>query len=445
METPRAETLADDLPSVEDLRDAWAALHADERVEGFESLPRDQAADFFLSLMPLGQSQILERVPGGEKRLLFRLLPPDDAADVLQELGSETRAELLALLEEPIKSEVRALLAYAEDDAGGLMSPRFARVRPGMSVDEAVRYLRRQARDRAETIYYAYVLDAEQRLLGVVSFRDLFAAPGERLVQDVMLTEPIAVPESMDQEQVSRLMAQKDLMAVPVVDAEGRMRGIITIDDIVDVVEEEATEDAQKFGGLAALDTPYLQTGVPEMVKKRAVWLAVLFVGELLTTHAMRRYASEIERAVVLALFVPLIISSGGNSGSQAATLVIRAMALGQVRLRDWSRILRRELVAGACLGGILAVLGFTRVLIGSYAFDEYGAHAVRLAAVVALSLLGVVVWGTLSGSMLPFVLRRAGLDPASASAPFVATLVDVSGLLIYFTVAEWLLRGVLL
>lgn len=431
--------------SVEELSDIWAVLDASDRVDGFRLLEREDAEEFFLGLSPFEQATIVRGVPARERRLWMRQLPPDDAADVLQEVEIEERAALLALLDDTSRREVTALLAYEEDDAGGLMSPRFARVRPDMTVDEAIRYLRRQARDHIETIYYAYVLDPAQRLLGVVSFRELFAAPGDKPVREVMTTDLITVPEDMDQEQVSRLFAQHDLVAVPVVDADGRVKGIVTFDDIVDVVQEEATEDVHKFGGLEALETPYLQTGFLEMVKKRAVWLAVLFLGEMMTTSAMGRFEEQIARAVVLALFVPLIISSGGNSGSQAATLVIRAMALGEVRLRDWWRIMRREMLAGLSLGTVLACIGFARIVVWQYFFHTYGPHYLLVALTVAVSLMGVVLGGTLSGSMLPFILRRLGADPASASAPLVATLVDLSGVLIYFNVATLLLDGTLL
>jgi magnesium transporter len=374
----------------------------------------------------------------------MRLLAPDDAADVLQQVSPERRVALLDLLDPLARREVTALLAYAEDSAGGLMSPRFVRVRADMSVDAAISYLRRQARDGNETIYYAYVLDSEQRLVGVVSFRDLFASPGDKPISDVMTQGVIAVPEDMDQEEVSRVILESGLMTVPVLDSAGRMKGIVTIDDIVHVVQEEATEDVQRFGGVQALEQPYLQTGVLTMIRKRGLWLSALFIGEMFTATAMGYFEDAIARAVVLALFVPLIISSGGNAGSQAATLVIRAMALGEVRLRDWWRIMRREILAGAGLGLILAAIGLVRIVAWGAMFGTYGPHYLLVAQAVAASLLGVVLWGAIAGSMLPLVLSRLGLDPASASAPFVATLVDVSGLVIYFSMASLLLGQVI-
>ncbi|MBK8479972.1 MAG: magnesium transporter [Proteobacteria bacterium] len=431
--------------ALDDLREIWPILAPTDRVLGFRMLDSEGADDFFLALAPLDQAAILMGLPPGERRLWMRMLAPDDSADVLQEVPPEDRHTLMELLDDPTRREVTALLAYAEDAAGGLMSPRFARMRPEMTADEAISYLRRQARTRLETLYYAYVLDSEQHLLGVVSFRDLFTAAPSALVRDVMETAVVTVPEDMDQEQVARIIAQQDLVAVPVLDGERRMRGIVTIDDIVDVVQEEATEDVHKFGGLAALDQPYMQTSLWTMIRARAVWLSVLFVGEMLTASAMAHFEQAVARAVVLALFVPLIISSGGNSGSQAATLVIRAMALGEVKLRDWWRIMRRELTAGFTLGSVLALFGLLRIILWQLLFQSYGRHYLLLAATVSGSLIGIVTFGTLSGSMLPFLLRRLGFDPASASAPLVATLVDVTGLVLYFSLANVLLRGTLL
>lgn len=420
-------------------------LSTRERSEAFEHMARASADDFFLAVSTADQAAILLALPEGERRLWIRLLAPDDAADVVQQVSLHHREPLMQALDEATRAEVTALLAYEEDAAGGLMSPRFARLRPEMTVQEAIRYLQRQAQEKLETLYYAYVLDADQRLVGVVSFRDLFTASGDQPLQSVMHHQVVSVPETMDQETVAQVIGKHDLNALPVVDAEGRMKGIVTIDDIVDVVQREATEDIQKLGGMESLDTPYLQTPLLAMVKKRAGWLSALFLGELLTASAMGRFEDEIAKAVVLALFVPLIISSGGNSGSQATTLIIRAMALGEVKLGDWWRIMRREVSAGVLLGLILATLGMTRILIWQQIFHTYGEHAVPIAFTVAISLVGIVTWGTLAGSMLPFVIRRAGFDPASASAPFVATLVDVSGLIIYFSVAAVILRGSLL
>jgi magnesium transporter len=431
--------------TADDVRDAWPVLTPGERREGFALLEREDAAEFFLSLSARDQADLLLEVWPGERRGWIRLLPPDDAADLIQEAPDEERDPLLALLDDSTRKEVVALLAYAEDAAGGLMNPRYARLRPEMSVDEAISYLRRQTREHMETIYYVYVLDAGQRLLGVVSFRDLLTAPPQKRVRDIMHQGVVTVPEEMDQEQVSQIFAQHNFLAMPVVDRDQRVVGIVTVDDIVDVVQEEATEDIQKLGGMAALGEPYLETGFVQMVRKRGGWLAALFIGEMLTASAMARYQDAIAHAVVLALFVPLIISSGGNSGSQASTLVVRAMALGEVRLRDWWRVVRRELAAGLALGVMLAALGMVRIMVWQGLFHTYGAHWLPIAVTVAVSLLGVVLLGTVAGSMLPMLLQRFGIDPASASAPFVATLIDVSGLVIYFTVAHLLLRGTLL
>jgi len=429
----------------DELRDAWAVLSSIERLEGFQHLDRSEADEFFLGLSTHEQAAMLRSMRSGERRLWLRLLAPDDAADLVQELPEEERPAFLGQLDDVSRREVAALMAYAEDAAGGLMSPRFARLRPEMTVDEAIRYLRRQAREQLETIYYAYVLDQEQRIRGVVTFRDLFTAPGGKPLAEVMHTAVISVPDTMDQEAVARVIAEHDLNALPVVDAEGRMKGIVTVDDIVDVVQHEATEDIQKLGGMEALDTPYMETGFGAMVKKRGGWLAALFVGEMLTASAMAHYENEIARAVVLTLFIPLIISSGGNSGSQATTLIIRAMALGEITGRDWWLIVRREIAAGLTLGAILASIGFIRVMVWQSLFHPYGPAYVRIGITVAFSLIGVVSWGTIAGSMLPFIVKRFGFDPATASAPFVATLVDVAGLIIYFNVAQVLLRGTLL
>ncbi len=428
----------------DELLDRWPALSPRERLDAFRMIPLEKADDFFLELHSHGQLELLRMLPEGEHRIWLRLLPPDDAVDLIQLAPENSREELLRQLDDTTRREVAALLAHNEDEAGGLMSPRFARMRPELSIDEAISYLRRQAAG-VETIYYAYVLDEGQHLLGVVTFRDLFSAERNRTVRDIMRTEMITAHQEMDQEAVAKLFSMHHLLAIPVVDDENRMQGIVTVDDIVDVVQEEASEDIQKVGGMEALDAPYLQIGFWRMVQKRGGWLAILFVGEMLTATAMGYYEQEIAHAVVLALFVPLIISSGGNSGSQATTLVIRAMAIGEVRLRDWWRVIRREFFTGLVLGSLLAAIGIIRILVWQSIWKPYGIHYLAIGLTVACSLIGVVLFGTIAGSMLPFILRRCGLDPASASAPFVATLVDVTGLVIYFTVASFILRGTLL
>ena len=428
--------------SAEELRDAWPLLDIDERVDGLLVLDRESAEEFFIGLGALDQARLLAHFPPGQRRQWMRLLEPDDAADVIQHASADQRDSLLALLDVPVRREVTALLAYAEDEAGGLMSPRFARLRPQMTADEAISYLRRQARDRVETIYYAYVLDADQRLHGVVSFRDLLTASPGQTIATLMETDVMRVTDEMDQESVARVFSDTGLTVVPVVDRDGRMKGIVTIDDVVDVVQEEATEDAQKFGGMDALDLPYLENTRLEMIRKRGRWLTILLVGEMFTATALGFFQSSL--IPLLAMFIPLIISSGGNSGSQASTLIVRAMALGQVRSSDWWRVLRREIAIGIALGAILGLLAAVRVLIWGAA-GRYGEHYVWVGVTVALAIAGCVTWGTLAGAMLPFVLRKIGADPANASAPLVATLVDVSGIVIYFTVANVVLAGILL
>jgi magnesium transporter len=443
--TPDDAVPDDDHLTLAEARDGWPVFDEAERLDAFHSLPRPEAEDFFLDLPSADQAHLVLRMAHPERRSWLRLLAPDDAADLMQQVPPEQRPALIALLDEVTQKDVAALLAFAEDDAGGLMDPRYARLRPDMSVDEAITYLRRAARDRPGLLYYAYVLDAESRLLGVVSFRQLFQAPSDRRVRDVMTVEVVKAEEKMDQEALGKLFQEHDLVAVPVVDEDDHLRGVVTVDDIVDVVQEEATEDIQKIGGSQALDAPYLETPLARMVRKRAGWLAALFLGEMLTATAMGHYEEELGQALVLSLFIPLIISSGGNSGSQATTLVIRAMALGEVRLRDWWRVIRREIASGVALGSILGAIGFTRIAVWQAAAAPYGPHWVLVGLTVALSIIGVVTWGTLAGSMLRFLLKRLRLDPASASAPFVATLVDVSGLVIYFSVASLVLRGTLL
>ncbi|MBZ4374524.1 magnesium transporter [Corallococcus interemptor] len=431
--------------SPDELHEAWAVLSVDERLEGFRLLPPAVADDFFLGLTAREQGELILSLPQGERRTWVRLLPPDDLADLVQAVEPEQVDAILSQLDDASRREVNVLLAYSEDDAGGLMNPRFARVRPDMSIDEAIGYLRKQAREKVETVYYAYVLDAEQRLQGVLSLRQLFQAAPDKRVADVMQRDVITVAENTDQEAVSRTFSEHSFMAMPVVDEQRRMKGIVTVDDIVDVVQEEATEDIQKVGGMEALDAPYFDVGFMAMLKKRAGWLMVLFLGEMLTATAMGYFEHEIARAVVLSLFIPLIISSGGNSGSQATTLIIRSLALSEMRLKDWWRVARRELTTGLALGTVLGAVGFTRVMVWQGLFHSYGEHALLIGMTVGVSLVGVVMFGTLSGSMLPFILRRVGFDPASASAPFVATLVDVSGLVIYFTAASLFLSGTLL
>src|SRR5271170_4052190 len=415
------------LTAADKLLERWSRLKRDERVREFKALPQEEVDEFFLVLPSASQAKLLLALAPGERRLFLRLLAPDDAADLIQEAPKSARAELLALMDEATRTETNALLAYREDVAGGLMNPRFARLRPDASIEEAITYLRQQL-DHVETIYYAYALNEEQKLVGVVSLRELVAAPPSKKVRDVMRTELYTVRENANQQEVEHFFTKHGLQALPVVDESGRMKGIITADDIVAAVREEATSDIQKVGGMEALDGPYLETGFFAMLRKRAGWLVVLFLGEMLTATAMTHYEEEIDRAVVLALFIPLLISSGGNSGSQASTLIIRAMALGELRIRDWWRVIHRELFAGIALGALLGSIGFLRIVIWQAVAHSYGEHYLLVAATIAFSLLGVVTFGTLAGSMLPFILKRCGLDPASASAPFVATLVDVTG-----------------
>ncbi|MBP9681720.1 MAG: magnesium transporter [Bacteriovorax sp.] len=438
-------TLLNDDLSLENLLDNWQGLKHSERETIFSMLARIDQEELFINLSSDYQVEIFEELALTEKRSWIRLLAPDDIADLLQNMDEESRKTTMRYLDYPTLIEVKALMAYAEDEAGGLMNSRFARLRPEMTVEEAIRYLRAQSKSQIETIYYAYVLDRSQMLLGVVSLRELFLANAQSTIQEIMNTNLVTILQDEDQESISKTFSNHNFLAIPVVDEQNVMKGIITVDDVVEVIEEEATEDIQKMGGMEALGEPYLEISLPSMIKKRAGWLMALFIGEMFTATAMSHYEHDIAKAVVLALFIPLVISSGGNSGSQATTLIIRAMALGEVRLKDWWRVLSRELVSGLSLGLILGTIGFIRILMWPNRETLYGEHYVLVAITVAISLLGIVLWGTLAGSMLPFLLRRLGLDPATSSAPFVATLVDVTGLIIYFSVASLFLKGILL
>jgi magnesium transporter len=324
------------------------------------------------------------------------------------------------------------------------MSPHFVRIRPNWTVAYALDHFRRYGMD-SETMSMIYVIDEQGKLIDDLRIRQILLAGPETIISDLMDSRFISLKATDDQELAVKALKEADLNALPVTDSEGVLIGIVTADDIFDVAEEEATEDIQKMGGSEALDEPYLEIEIPTMVRKRATWLVVLFLSEMLTATAMGRFEDEIAKAVVLSIFVPLVISSGGNSGSQASTLIIRAMAVGEVKLRDWWRVMRREILSGLALGAILGTVGFLRISLWAALFHSYGEHWLLLALTVGLALIGIVLWGTLSGSMLPFLLRRVGLDPATSSAPFVATLVDVSGLIIYFTVAAIILHGTLL
>ena len=431
--------------SAEELRDAWPVLDLDERSDGLRLLEQEDSEELFESLSAHDQVRLILHWRPGKRRSWMRLLEPDDAADVIQEAPEDRRSELMQLLDEPTRKEVQALLAYKEDEAGGLMNTRYARLRSTMTADEAIAYLRRQAKTTLETIYYAYVLDGEQKLLGVVSLRDLLSANPRKPVAEIMETDLVRANDEMDQEQLSRVFKEQDLPVVPIVDRHGVMKGIVTVDDIVDVVEEEATEDAQKFGAVAPLEQPYLETGLRENVQKRGVWLFVLLIGQMFTATVIGAFQGQIEKAAVLSIFMPLVISTGGNSGSQASTLVIRAMALGELRARDWWMVMRREVITGVVLGVGLGLFGFLRVALWPGASEDYTEHYILLGATVGISLIAAAMFGTLAGSMLPFVLKKIGADPASASAPAVATLSDVTGLLIYFTVATAILTGTML
>jgi magnesium transporter len=369
-----------------------------------------------------------------------RWFPGLDFTDQVLQQASEMEVTLVA----ERSRHGRAASPYPEDEAGALMHAGYVKVSAEITVEEAIAEIRQQA-GQVEMIYYAYALDETQHLMGVVSFRELLSAERSRRVRDMLHSDYVSVLEDADQETVAQLLAKHRLLAVPVLDQEGRMLGIISSADVAGLVQQEAGEDILKIGGMEALDGPYMEVTFGQMVRKRAGWLAILFVGEMLTATAMGYFSAEIERAVVLALFIPLIISSGGNSGSQATTLVIRAMALGEIRLRDWFRVIQRELAAGLVLGTILGIIGITRILLWHSLRGTYGPHYGVVALTIGCSLVGVVMFGTTAGSMLPFLLRRCGLDPASASAPFVATLVDVTGLVIYFSVANVILRGILL
>ena len=432
------------LTAADTLLDQWPHLRRSERIQAFESLPRESMDDFFLGLDAKAQSELVLALPAGQRRLFVRLLAPDDAVDLIQASPQRVWEELMALMDDTTREEAKALLDYREDVAGGLMNPRFARLRPDESIEQAITYLRQQL-SQVELVFYAYVLDEQQRLLGIVSLKDLVRADRDKTVADVMTTKIFRVSDVADEKEIAHLLTAHKIKAIPVVDAQNRMMGIVTAEDVIDVLREIDTRDIQKVGGMEALDGPYFETGFLAMLRKRAGWLIILFVGEMFTATAMSHYERQIEAAVVLALFIPLLISSGGNSGSQATTLIIRAMSLGEVRLRDWRRVIRRELTAGIALGVLLGAIGFLRIVVWQSVSPVYGQYYLLVAATIFLSLLGVVTFGSVAGSMLPFILRGVGLDPARASAPFVATLVDVTGIIIYFSVAKLLLSGTLL
>ncbi|MDQ6861831.1 MAG: magnesium transporter [Verrucomicrobiota bacterium] len=421
-----------------------------EQVIIFRVLPHELAADVFEYLDADAQQELLKAMAQEQVVGILNEMAPDDRTALLEEMPSAAARQLIQVLTPDERRIATALLGYPEGSVGRLMTPDFIAVHEDWAVKEVLDYVREHGQD-SETLNVIYVVDERGKLIDDLRIREFLLKPLEAKVSEIRDQVFVALNVTDSQENALNIFRRYDRTALPVVDSTGVLVGIVTTDDMLDVAEEEATEDIQKFGGMEALDEPYMRIPLWKMVRKRAGWLVILFLGEMLTATAMSSYQDEIAKAVVLALFLPLIISSGGNSGSQASTLIIRAMALGEVTLKDWWRVMSREIQTGLSLGAILGTIGAMRVALWSVVGERYfhreiyGAHWPLVAMTVGISLIGVVLWGSLSGSMLPFILRRVGADPATSSAPFVATLVDVTGLIIYFSIALVIMHGAML
>jgi len=430
-----------------DVAEALGRLSPVAAAAGLSKLPPDKAVAALDRPEFADAGLALAALPVDRAAALLRDMSADRAADSLAEMSDEDRARLLAALSPDVREALGRLLDWPEDSAGGMMTTEYVAVPCTATVSDTLRHIRAIERTR-ETIYSIYIIEPQgETLIGTVSLRRLVTAdPAEAVMTLTRGRVPVSIAPDASRDEAARLIRRHDLLAVPVVDAQNRMLGIVTVDDVLDAIVEAQTERAQRFGGVEALDRPYLDTGFATMIKKRAGWLCALFLSEMLTASAMQHFEGELERAITLTLFIPLIMSSGGNSGSQATSLIIRALALGQVRLRDWWRVALRELPAGLVLGAILGVVGVARITLWQQlGFYDYGVHWALIALTVGSGLVGIVTFGSLAGSMLPFLLQRLGFDPASASAPFVATLVDVTGLIIYFSIALVILSGTLL
>lgn len=404
-----------------------------------------RAASVFKILDIAQQKDIVKELPSAKTAELLNELPADDRTDFLEELPKAAIRDLIKLLDPEERKITLSLLGYPEDSVGRLMTPDYVYVYLQNTMAEVFETIRKYARN-SETIDVIYVIDENGQLIDDVRIRDIILASPDKKIEDVIDGRVVSLQVNDDQENASQVFKMNNRVALPVVDENNILLGIVTIDDMLWVANEEFSEDMQKMGGTEALNEPYLDIPLLKLFRKRVGWLIILFIGELLTATAMGYFEDEIAKALILALFVPLIISSGGNSGSQASTLIIQAMAVGEIYISDWWRVLKREIISGILLGAVLGILGFFRVAIWhSIIPNVYGPHWAMIGATVGFSLIGVVLWGTLTGSMLPILLKKLGADPAVSSAPFVATLVDVTGLIIYFSFAYLFLQGLLL
>jgi len=410
----------------------------------FRFLPKNLTSTVFDFLEVESQKNILLSMGKKEVAAIINELSPDDRTSLFEELPHSVVKNMLLLLTKDEREIAKSLLGYPEDSVGRLMSPEYVSVTDEMTIEEVLDKIRKYGSD-SETLDVIYVIDDDGKLVDDINIREILLSSPKKKVGKLMDRKFAYLNATDDQEIAVESFKKYECYALPVIDNDGFLIGIVTIDDILYVAEEETTEDIHKIGGVEALDDSYMNTSLFELVKKRASWLVILFLGEMLTASAMAFYEKEIAKAVVLALFVPLIISSGGNSGSQATSLIIRGLALNEFGFRDWWKIMKREIISGFLLGLILGIIGFVRISVWQFFSGIYGNYWINVATVVMFSLIGVVMWGTLSGSMLPLLLKRLKLDPATSSAPFVATLVDVTGLVIYFTIAHLLLNGKLL
>jgi magnesium transporter len=430
--------------SLQDVADALVTLPVAEQASVLRILPTRAAAAVFEYLSTPHQRELVPAMAADDLAALLNDMAPDDRTLFLSTLPASAAETLLSLLGEEERALAEKLLAYPPDSVGRLMTPDYVAIRGHWTIQQVLEHVRAHGRD-SETLNVLYVIDDRGVLIDDLRVREVLLAPVTARASDLMNRRFTALRATDDQRVAVETFRRYDRTALPVVDDLGMLIGIVTVDDVLNAAQEMATRDLQRFGGTEALGEPYMAISTARMIRKRAGWLVVLFLGEMLTATAMGFFEQEIARAVVLALFVPLIISSGGNSGSQASTLVIRALALGEIGLRDWLKVARRELVSGLTLGGVLGFIGFFRIGAWSYFTNLYGPHWLLVGVTVGVALVGVVLWGALVGSMLPFGLRWMGFDPATSSAPFVATLVDVTGLVIYFSVAVVILRGTLL